>query len=189
MHVRFLWKDIFAIFYILEWRKRCMNLLNLQTLTEKKKESLITALWVGCVFIVLASVYYINQSANLWDGLINFFTSLTLAPLPTTGISLPAPSDPTAYMSLYSAAFQFCLGVGILEIGILALRIGMRSPVSRMAETVENVVFWFGTSFLVVSYLQRMTLVTEWFVFWAGVIFMFGLALLVRAIVVILSKR
>ena len=61
-----------------------MNILNLHTLTEKKKESLITALWVGAVFIILALVYYINLSANLWDGLVNFFTSLTLAPLPST---------------------------------------------------------------------------------------------------------
>jgi hypothetical protein len=164
-----------------------MNLLNLHTLTEKKKESLITALWVGSVFIILALVNYGNISANLWDGLVNFFTSLTLAPLPTTGISLPAPSDPTAYMNLYNAAFQFCLGIGALEIGILGLRVVMNSPVSRKAETIENIVFWLGTSFLVVTYLEKMTLVTEWFVFWAGVIFIFGLALLARAIVILAS--
>jgi hypothetical protein len=165
-----------------------MNLLNLHTLSEKKKESLITALWVGTVFIILAAVYYGNASANLWDGLVNFFTSLTLAPLPTTGISLPAPSDPTAYLNLYNAAFQFCLGIGILEMGILGLRVGMHSPLSRKAETIENIVFWLGTSFLVVAYLEKMTLVTEWFVFWAGVIFIFGLALLTRAIVILTTR-
>jgi hypothetical protein len=71
---------------------------------------------------------------------------------------------------------------------ILALRIGLHSPVSRKAETIENIVFWLGTSFLIVTYLEKMTLVTEWFVFWAGVILIFGLALLSRA-VVLLSKR
>ncbi len=58
-----------------------MNILNLQTLTEKKKESLFTAIYIGAVFIILALVYYVNLSVNLWDGLVNFFTSLTLAPL------------------------------------------------------------------------------------------------------------
>ncbi len=165
-----------------------MNILNLHTLTEKKKESLITTLWVGSVFIILALVYYINLSANLWDRLVDFFTTLTLAPLPSTGISLPAPLNPTLYVNLYTAAFQFCLGVGILEIVILVLRIGMHSPVTRKAETVENIVFWLGTSFLTVAYLEKITLATEWFVFWAGIIFIFGLALLVRAIVVLATR-
>ena len=142
-----------------------MNIINLQTLTEKKKESLITAIWVGSVFIILALVYYVNLSVNLWDGVVNFFTSLTLAPLPSTGISLPAPLNPADYVNLYTAAFQLCLGIGILEIVILALRVGMHSPISRKAETVENIVFWLGTSFLTVAYLERITLATEWFVF------------------------
>jgi hypothetical protein len=165
-----------------------MNILNLDTLTEKKKESLFTAIWIGSVFIILALVYYVHLSDNLWDGLIKFFSSLTLAPLPTTGISLPAPLNPTDHMSLYVAAFQFSLGLGILEIVILALRVGLHSPVSRKAETIENIVFWFGTSFLIVTYLEKMTLTTEWFVFWAGIILIFGLALLSRA-VVLLAKR
>ena len=165
-----------------------MNIINLQTLTEKKKESLITAIWVGSVFIILALVYYVNLSVNLWDGVVNFFTSLTLAPLPSTGISLPAPLNPADYVNLYTAAFQLCLGIGILEIVILALRVGMHSPISRKAETVENIVFWLGTSFLTVAYLERITLATEWFVFWAGIIFVFGLALLARAIVVLATR-
>ena len=109
-------------------------------------------------FIILALVYYVHLSDNLWDGLVNFFSSLTLAPLPTTGISLPAPSNPTGYMSLYVAAFQFSLGLGILEIVILALRVGLHSPLSRKAETIENIVFWLGTSFLIVTYLEKMTI-------------------------------
>src|SRR5665647_242070 len=99
-----------------------MNILNLQTLTDKKKESLFTAIYIGAIFIIIALIYYIHLSDNLWDGLINFFTSLTLAPVPATGISLPAPVNPAAHMNLYVAAFQFSLAIGILEIVILALR-------------------------------------------------------------------
>jgi hypothetical protein len=162
--------------------------LNLQALSDKKKESLISALYVGGIFIVLALVYYIHLSDNLWDKLINFFTSLTLAPVPTTGISLPAPANPAAHIILYNTAFQFAIALGLLEIIILLLRVGLHSPVTRKAETIENIVFWLGASYLIVSYLVNMTISSEWFVFWAGIILIFGLALIARAFV-ILAKR
>jgi hypothetical protein len=167
-----------------------MNILNLHTLPDKKKESLFTAIYLGAVFIIIALIYYIHLSDNLWDGLINFFTSLTLAPVPATGISLPAPANPAALinMNLYDAAFQFSLAIGILEIIILALRVGLHSPISRKAETIENIVFWLGASYLISTYLVNMTIQTEWFVFWAGIILIFGLALVARAFV-LLAKR
>lgn len=91
-------------------------------------------------------------------------------------------------MSLYIAAFQFSLAVGILEIVILALRVGLHSPVSRKAETIENIVFWLGASYLIITYLVNMTLHSEWFVFWAGIILLFGLSLIARAFV-LLARR
>jgi hypothetical protein len=68
------------------------------------------------------------------------------------------------------------------------LRVGFHSPVSRKAETIENIVFWLGTSYLIITYLVNMTIPGEWFVFWAGVILIFGLALIARAFV-LLAKR
>jgi len=165
-----------------------MPSLNLQSLSEKKKESLFTAIYIGSLFIILALVYSIHLSDNLWDSLVNFFTSLTLAPVPSTGIVLPAPSNPASFGNLYVAAFQFGLALGILEIIILALRVFLRSSVTRIAETIENIVFWFGTSYLIIVYLVNMTIPSEWFVFWAGIILIFGLALIARAFV-ILAKR
>jgi hypothetical protein len=159
-----------------------------ESLSEKKKEGLFTAIYIGSLFIILALVFYIHLSDNLWDSSVNFFTSLTLATVPTTGISLPAPSNPANFGNLYVAAFQFSLAVGILEIIILALRVGLHSSVIRIAETIENIVFWFGASYLVIAYLVNMTISSEWFVFWAGIILIFGLALIARAFV-ILAKR
>jgi hypothetical protein len=167
---------------------RFMKTFNLQTLTDKKKESLLTALYIGAVFIIIALVYYVNLSNNLWESLVNFFTSLTLAPVPATGISLPAPANPAAYMNLYGAVFQFSLAIGILEVIILSLRVALHSPVSRKAETIENIVFWLGTSYLITTYLVNMTIPSEWFVFWAGIILIFGLALVARSFV-LLAKR
>ena len=165
-----------------------INALNPQALTDKKKESLFTAIYIGAIFIIIALVYYIHLSDNLWDSLVNFFTSLTLAPVPATGISLPAPANPSAYLNLYTAAFQFSLALGILEIVILMLRVGLHSPVTRKAETIENIVFWLGASYLVTTYLVNMTQSSEWFVFWAGIIMIFGLSLIARAFV-LLAKR
>jgi hypothetical protein len=162
--------------------------LNLQALTEKKKESLITAIYVGAVFIILAAVYYINLPTSLFNGIINFFSSVTLAQVPGVSFSLPAPIIPAAHIALYVAVFQFTLGLGILEIGVLAFRIHLRSPVARKAETVGNIVFWLGASFLIIAYLVRITIMTEWFVFWAGIILLGGISLLVRAFV-LLAKR
>ena len=162
--------------------------INLQGLPEKRQESLVTAIYIGSVFIILALVYYIHIADNLWTDLINFFTSLTLSVVPSTGISLPAPANPAGYMNLYIAAFQFAIAVGILEIVILLLRVGFHSPVSRKAETIENIVFWLGASYLIITYLVNMTIPSEWFVFWAGIILIFGLALIARSFV-LLSKR
>ena len=165
-----------------------MPSLNLQSISDKKKESLFTALYIGALFIILALVYYVHLSDNLWESLVNFFTSLTLASVPTTGLSLPAPPYPANFGNLYFAAFQFSLAVGILEIIILALRVVLHSSVTRIAETIENIVFWFGASYLIIAYLVNMTISSEWFVFWAGIILIFGLALIARAFV-ILAKR
>ena len=164
------------------------NTLNPRALTDKKKENLFSAIYIGSIFIIIALVYYIHISDNLLDGLIKFFTSLTLAPVPSIGISLPAPVNPATHMNLYIAAFQLSIGIGILEIVILMLRVALHSSVSRKAETIENIVLWLGTSYLITTYLMNVTIQSEWFVFWAGIILIFGLALVARAFV-LLAKR
>ena len=169
--------------------KNCLfNAFNPQMLSDKKKESLFTAIFIGGVVIIIALIYLIHLSDNLWDSLINFFSSLTLAPVPATGISLPAPTNPAEHMNLFNAASQFTMSLGVLEIVLLMLRIRLNSPVSRIAETIENIVFLLGTSYLIITYLANMTLTSEWFVFWAGIILIFGLALMVRGFV-LLTKR
>jgi hypothetical protein len=157
-------------------------------LSDKKKESLFTAIYVGAVLIIIALIYSIHLNDDLLNSTVNFFTSLTLSSVPATCIALPAPANPAAYITLYNVAFQFSLAIGILEILILVLRVVLLSSVSRKAETIENIVFWLGTSYLVTTYLVNMTIPSEWFVFWAGIILIFGLALVARSFV-LLAKR
>jgi hypothetical protein len=41
---------------------------------------------------------------------------------------------------LYTAAFQFCIGLGVLQVVLLAIRLAMGSPIRKTAETVGNLV-------------------------------------------------
>jgi len=162
--------------------------LNVQALPDKKKENFITAVYAGFIFILLAVLYFINVHVNVWGKFVSFIGTFTLATVPGTSISLPVPANPSGYTLLYIIAFQFCLGLGLLEIAILALRIWLNSPFPRKAETIENIVFWLGTSYLVVTYLVNITIPSEWFVFWAGIILIAGLSLIARAFV-LMAKR
>ena len=163
--------------------------LNIQSSTDTKKENLISAVYIGLIFIMLALIYFINLSHNFWNSFVNFLGSFVLAQVPGTSISLPAPFNPGAYTVIYTAAFQFCLGLGILEISILAIRIVMHSPLPRKAETIENIVFWLGTSYLAITYLVNMTIMSEWFVFWAGIILIAGLSLVARSFVLLAGRH
>ena len=163
--------------------------MNQQALTDKKKEGLITAVYIGLIFILLALIYFINLPHNVWNSFVNFIGSFVLTQVPGTSISLPAPLNPAAYTVLYTAVFQFFLGIGILEIAILALRIVLHSPLPRKAETIENIVFGLGTSYLVITYLVNMTIMSEWFVFWAGIILIAGLSLVARAFVLLAGRH
>ena len=158
------------------------------TLTDKRKENLFTAIYVGSLFIIIAAVYFANLPNSLWDSIVNFFSTLTLSDVPGTSIPLPAPANPAAHITLYNAVFQFAIGIGIVEIVILALRIFLNSPVSRKAETVENIVFWLGASYLIATYLVNMTIPSEWFVFWAGIILIFGLSLVARGFILLANR-
>jgi len=160
-----------------------------QALTEKKKELLVSAVYIGFIFILLAVIYFINVHNNLWNSFVSFIGSFVLTQVPGTSISLPAPAYPAAYIVLYNVAFQFFLGIGILEISILTLRIGLHSPLPRKAETIENIVFGLGTSYLAITYLVNMTIMSEWFVFWAGIILIAGLALVARAFVLLAGRH
>jgi hypothetical protein len=152
----------------------------------KASESVISGVAAGFVLILIGVIYI--STPSLLDSIVSFFSNITFVTVPGTGISLPAPIAPSAHGVLYGAVFQFVLGVGIMEIIVLVLRFAMHSPVSRLAETVGNVVFWLGTAYLVNTYLNEAATINKWFVFWAGILVFLGLSLLARGFV-LLAKR
>jgi hypothetical protein len=153
------------------------------------KESLFSVMSVGTVLILIGIVFVLAQPASLWDSIVNFFNDLTWRSLPhVTGISLPAPVNPAAHAVVYTAAFQFCIGIGILQIVLLALRLVTQSPINKTSETVGDLVYWFGEAYLITVFLSSAPNVTQWFMFWAGILVMLGLSFFARAFV-LLAKR
>jgi hypothetical protein len=163
--------------------------LDLQALPDKRKENFISGLYIGFILILLVVLYFVNAHVNLWNSFDHFLNTFILETVPGTSLQLPVPDNPRAYIVLYEAAFQFCLGLGAIEIAVLGLRVWLDSPLPRKAETIENLVFWLGTSYLIVTYLMNITIPSEWFVFWAGIILIGGLSLIARSFVLIASKK
>lgn len=163
--------------------------VNAQTRTHKIGESLISAISVGVVFILIGVVFVLAQPNSLWDSIVTFFNSFTSRSVPGTGISLPAPANPAAHAVLYTAAFQFCIGLGILQVILMALRLMMYSPIRKTAETFGHLVYWFGAAYLITTYLNNTTTINRWFMFWAGILIVLGLSLIARAVVLLAKRR
>ena len=154
--------------------------------SQKGQEGLLSAIAVGFVFILIGIIYI--STPSLWDSVVAFFSNLIASTVPGTEIYLPMPTDPNAHAVFYGALFRLCLGVGILQTIILALRFVLQSSISKTAETVGNLVFWFGATYLVSTYLNETTDVNSWFIFWTGILMILGLSLIARALV-LLARR
>ena len=163
--------------------------LKVQTRIFKSRENLYAAISVGIVFILIGVVFVLAQPSSLWDSIVTFFSNFTLRSVPGTGISLPAPANPAAHAVVYTAAFQFCIGLGILQVILLALRLMTQSPIGKTAETMGHLVYWFGAAYLVTTYLNSTTTISRWFMFWAGILIILGLSLIVRALVLSAKRR
>jgi hypothetical protein len=151
-------------------------------------EALITALAIGGFFIILGLVIAITP--NITERTNIFWSDITTKTFPSGGsnsIYLPAPAHPGEHITFYTAVMNFLLGVGILQIVILALRLVVKSPIRRIAETVGNLIFWLGAAVMANVFLLTGTL-NGWFQFWSALIVLIGVSLVVRFLVY-LAKR
>ena len=159
-------------------------------------EGVISAISVGMFFVLIGVVFVINP--NLVSRSDSFFRDITSVQVGNVGGSrffLPAPATPADHIYVYTTASQFALGVGILEVVILALRISLGSRIRRTAQTVGDLVFWFGAADLLNSLASMKSGLSisqqreTWFVFWAAIIMLIGFALIVRGLVLLSAKR
>jgi hypothetical protein len=145
-------------------------------------EGLITALAIGGFLIILGAVF--GLTPGIPQKTVDFFSDITLVtyPLGSGGIVLPAPGTPAAHIDFFGAIFNFMAGIALLQIVILILRLWAHSRIGKIAETVGDLVFWAGVAVVANVYLMAGTL-NGWFTFWASLIIILGISLIVRGIV------
>jgi hypothetical protein len=149
-------------------------------------EGLLSAVAVGAVFILIGIVFV--ATPNLINDAGEFFSDFTTLQVPSTSIQLPAPAHPASHAQLYGAVAQFTLGISILQILMLALRLVLGSPIRRTAETVGNLVFWFGATYLIITLLNDATTVETWFMFWAAILVVLGVSMIARALALFVGR-
>ena len=155
----------------------------------KYRESLIGAVSAGFFLVLLGALFIITP--GLFGRAIDFFKDFGAATVPHTTISLFAPlPNPLNYEIVYTAAEQFCFAFGVFQIVILALRFASRSPISKKADTIGSLIFWLGAGYVVRMILLESTMwtsMTTWFVFWAAIITLAGITLIVRAVILVVT--
>lgn len=155
----------------------------------KRRESLFSAASAGFFFILVGAIFTYSalvSEINLFDKIVAFFRDFEIAKVPNSEILvLPKPEFPRAHLDVYSAAFRFSMIWGFYQIAILVVRLIAGSPTTRKAETSANLVFWLGTSYLIsTALIENM----NWFVFWAQVIMLIGVSLIVRAAILVFRR-
>jgi len=163
--------------------------------SSRYQEGLISAISAGFFFVLVGAIFI--TTPNLFGKILDFFQDdWGLVRVPNLGsVFLPAPAHPLTHRVVYRAVEQFSLIWGLFQIVILALRFFARSPWGKRAETVSNIVFWLGASFLIRTFLIetiRLPLLSEvarWFVFWSGIIMLIGVSLIIRAIILAAAPR
>ena len=145
-------------------------------------EGLITAVAVGGFLIILGVVFGLTPGVAQKAG--DFVRDFTIQGFPFASgtIILPVPAQPAAHMDFYNAVLTFELGIGGLQLAILALRMILNSRIRKIAETSGNLVFWFGAALATSAYLMLGTL-DGWFTYWAAIIIVFGVSLIVRGLI------
>jgi hypothetical protein len=148
---------------------------------RRHEDGLFSVVAVGAVFILIGIVF--ASTPNIFNDAGKFFSDFTVRQVPSMPIFLPAPAHPANHAELYGAAAQFSLGVGVLQILMLALRLVLGSPIRKTAETAGNLVFWFGASYLIMTLLNSATTLDTWFAFWAAILVVLGASMIARALV------
>ena len=152
-------------------------------------EGLITALSIGGFFIILGLVFAVTPGISQQTN--NFFSDLTTLTFPFgspgSTVSLLGPAHPADHQSFYTAVMNFLIGVGVLQIVILALRLAVHSRIRRIAQSVGDLIFWLGAAVVANVFLLAGTQ-SGWFQFWSSLIVIIGVSLIARFFVY-LAKR
>ena len=162
--------------------------------SRRPKEGLLSAVSVGFFLVLIGMLFVIGP--NLYSNIITFFSNFNVtSPVPHMDISLPAPdltraaTNSTvreANLAVFSAAMQFSVAWGVFLVALLAMRFAAYSPTHKKVENLSDMVFWFGAAYLIQTWLVQETSArareTKWFEFWAMILVLLGVSLVVRAV-------
>lgn len=154
--------------------------------SRKRNETFLSILSAGLFLILVGMIF--ATTPNLIDKIVEFFKDFETTSVPNSNIHLPAPKHPWTHSILYSAVWTFSFVWGLFEIILLVLRFLARSQLTKKAETMSNIVFWLGTTFLINRFLNEVTTNETWFMFWATIIMLFGGSLIIRAIILAVAR-
>ncbi len=145
-------------------------------------EGVVSAAAFGGFLIILGVVFGLTPGVP--TAIIDFFGDLTGVTYPAINgsIVLPGPGHPADHMALYSAVFNFDIGIAVLQVALLAVRLLVHSRVSKIAETVGNLVFWSVAAVMTTTYLFIGTL-SGWFTFWTTIIIFAGVSLVIQFLI------
>jgi hypothetical protein len=140
------------------------------------------------VFLILVGAIFVS-TPGLWGIIQDFSRDFHLTRLPhTVNVFIPAPSDPRAYITLYSAVGLFSLLWGLFEILVFVAKLIINMSIVSKARSVSDIIFWLGTYYLIGIFLNETVTLTSWFTFWATIIILLGISLLARAAILALSS-
>ena len=158
----------------------------------KRKEWVIGAASAGFFLILIGTIFLITP--GLFDKTLDFFhdylkpgDELNLEPVfpDIESFVLPKPVNPEIHTTVYSAVLLFSMVWGIFKILTVVARFALGSPMTKKAETASDVVFWLGTAYFIKTMLVDTT---TWFGFWAVLIMLGGVSLIVRAIILAVGR-
>ncbi len=143
--------------------------------------------WFGLLsfgfFILLFALFFIivpNYSIEVSD----FFNDIKMQKV-IPNVLFPAPK--THHPIVYETVMRFCIIFGLFQFFVLALRFYDRSHVSKVAETISNIVIWFGAAYMFNLLLSESP--SFWFPFIGGIIAVFGASIIARSLVTLLFWR
>jgi hypothetical protein len=148
---------------------------------------MLSAISIGFFLILIGTLFVLNP--DLPNKIIDFARpeSFELKSVATNlNVSLPIPKNPRAHLLIYQTVEQFCLVWAVFLVAMLGVRFIFSSPARNKAEGLGNIVFWFGAAYFVKTLLLDTT---EWFEFWATIIALIGISLIVRGVFLIAAWK
>ena len=154
------------------------------TIPRRYREGLLSAVSVGFFFILAGAIFITNP--NLPGNVVEFFQpqNFEVVRVPSTQVYLPAPKLPNeTYVTIYPAVGLFSLLWAFFEIAMLIIRVFAGSPLRKKVDGTSNVAFWLGAYYLIGLFLDETVTQPRWFAFWAAIVVLIGVTLLVRAVI------